>query len=134
MEPAKSPKETMGRCFRTTVPQKRAMWAKGNAAHPTTADVSQHRWSTALVDATPVSFEAHVLGICPSCALPPAGKARSQQPRARVIAEEMGIAHIAAQRVHTPMAALVHHLKIEAPRPAADVRKPERSEWPAKSL
>jgi hypothetical protein len=23
-------------------------------------------------------------------------------------------------------------LKIEAPRPAADVRKPERSEWPAK--
>jgi hypothetical protein len=25
-------------------------------------------------------------------------------------------------------------LKIEAPRPAADVRKPDRSEWPAKSL
>ena len=25
-------------------------------------------------------------------------------------------------------------LKIEAPRPAADVRKPERSEWPAKSI
>ena len=25
-------------------------------------------------------------------------------------------------------------LKIEAPRPAADVRKPERSEWAAKSL
>src|ERR1700674_1906176 len=25
-------------------------------------------------------------------------------------------------------------LKIEAPRPAADVRKPDRSEWPAKSF
>jgi hypothetical protein len=25
-------------------------------------------------------------------------------------------------------------LKIEAPRPAAEVRKPERSEWPAKSF
>jgi hypothetical protein len=38
-------------------------------------------------------------------------RAVSQQPRARVIAEEMGVAHIAAQRVHTPMAALVHHLE-----------------------
>ena len=38
-------------------------------------------------------------------------QARSQQPGSRVIAEEMGIAHIAAQRVHTPMAALVHHFE-----------------------
>jgi hypothetical protein len=51
-----------------------------------------------------------------------------------VIAEEMGIAHIAAQRVHAPTYGGSIILKIEAPRPAADVRKPDRSECPAKSF
>jgi hypothetical protein len=51
-----------------------------------------------------------------------------------VIAEELGIAHVAAQRVHTPMAALVHHFEDRGAAPAADVRKPDRSEWPAKSF
>jgi hypothetical protein len=36
-------------------------------------------------------------GTCP-------GAARSQQPGARVIAEEFGIAHVAAQRVHALVA------------------------------
>ena len=51
----------------------------------------------------------------------------SQQPRARVIAEEMGIAHIAAQRVHTPMAALVHHFEDRgaAPRGRCEEAGPE---------
>jgi hypothetical protein len=64
----------------------------------------------------------------PPCALPPAGQARSQQPRARVIAEEFGIAHVAAQRVHTPMAALVHHLEDRgaAPRGRCEEAGPER--------
>jgi hypothetical protein len=38
-------------------------------------------------------------------------QARSQQPRARVIAEEFGIAHVAAERVHALVAAHVHHLE-----------------------
>jgi hypothetical protein len=62
------------------------------------------------------------------CARRRRGQARSQQPRARVIAEEMGIAHIAAQCVHTPMAALVHHFEDRgaAPRGRCQEAGPER--------
>jgi hypothetical protein len=58
----------------------------------------------------------------------PRRRAVSQQLRARVIAEEMGIAHIAAQRVHTPMAALVHHLEDRGAAPCGRCEEtgPER--------
>jgi hypothetical protein len=57
----------------------------------------------------------------------------SQQPRSGVVLENLGIPDIAAQRVDRAVAGDVHHLKIEAPRRAADVRNPARSDWPEKA-
>jgi hypothetical protein len=58
---------------------------------------------------------------------------RLEKPRSRMVAEQFGITHITAQCVHALVAANVHQLKIDAPRAAAEVKKPDLSECPLKS-
>jgi hypothetical protein len=49
-----------------------------------------------------------------------------------MILEQLGIAHIPAKCIHRLVLLTSIILKIDAPRLAADVRKPERSECPEK--
>ncbi len=62
---------------------------------------------------------------------PPVPDLFSQQPRPGVISENLGIPDIAAEGIDRSMPANVHHLDRLAPRLAAEVRNPARSEWPA---
>ena len=50
-----------------------------------------------------------------------------------MVAEYLGVANIATQRVHTLVPTNSIILKIDAPRAAAEVRKPDRRDWPLNS-
>jgi len=62
------------------------------------------------------------------------GRLPSQQSSSRVILEQLGITNVAAQVINGLVAAHVHHLENQAPLPAAEVGKLERSEWPANNF